>query len=224
MARHHRARAGGDRRRGEIAVEEVVVVLVGGDPRHHGVADRVADQLAGVAVGDPRGQLLEREVDEPVGRRLGVRGDPARNLGHAPALEVDRIDGPGRHQVAVDRHRVAAFLGSPPAGPRAPRAVGAEHPLDRAEVVRQVVLGEQVDDQRRAHGVVDRRPAEVGVGLRPRLAGDGVASAAVGDQLVREPLLGGCEVAFEQRLDRGLELAHQRGVVHAASIPPLPTE
>jgi hypothetical protein len=57
-----------DRSGGGIAVEEVVPVLVGRHPLHDLVADRVVEQLAGVVVGDPRGQLLEADVDEPVVR------------------------------------------------------------------------------------------------------------------------------------------------------------
>ncbi len=61
--------------------------------------------------------------------------------------------------------RVAALLGGPAAGPLAPHVVAAEHPLDVAEVVRQVVLGEQVHEQRAAHPGRERRC----VGLhRPR--------------------------------------------------------
>ena len=58
--------------RGEVAVEEVVEVLVGRHPLHDLVADRVVEQLAGVAVGDAGGQLLERDVDEAVGGGVGL--------------------------------------------------------------------------------------------------------------------------------------------------------
>ena len=170
---------GFDRCGGEVAVEELVQVLVAADALHHLVADRVAEQCAGVAVRDAGGQLLQCEVDEPlVQRRVG--GLAARHLRHARALELDRVDRPRRHQVAVDRHRVAALLGGPTAHPGAPGAVLAEHPLDGAEVVRQVVLGEQVDQQRAAHLGADLVAGEVGVVGAPLVAGLVVAAAAYG--------------------------------------------
>ncbi len=55
---HHRVRVGLDRGGGEVAVEQLVQVLVGADPLHHLVADRVAEQGTGVAVRDPGRQLL----------------------------------------------------------------------------------------------------------------------------------------------------------------------
>ena len=54
----------GEGGRGEVAVEEVVQVLVGRHPGHEVVADRIAEQLAGVAMGDAGGQLLQGQVDE----------------------------------------------------------------------------------------------------------------------------------------------------------------
>ena len=48
----------------QVAVEDHVQVLVGGDPGQQLVADRVAGELAGVAVRDPGGELLERDVGQ----------------------------------------------------------------------------------------------------------------------------------------------------------------
>jgi len=111
---------------------------------------------------------------------------------------------------------VATLLGRPPADPLAPGAVGAEQTLDGAEVVREVVLREQVDEQRRPHRVVDRGAREVGVVLVPLLAGDRVLAAAVRHVLVREPLLGGREVPLEQSLDVGGQFSeHGLGADHA---------
>ena len=220
---HHAARVDLDGRLREVAVEELVQVLVGGDAHHHVVPGRVADHLAGRAVGDAGRELLQREVDEPVlhGRRVG--GDATRHLRHAAALEVVRIDRPRDHQVAVDGHRVAALFGGPPADPLAPRLVGAEHALDGAEVVRQVVLGQEVDEQRRADGVVDLGAGEVGVVGRPFLTGDRIAAAPVRDVLVGEPFLGRRQVSFEQPFHGGVEIvedgligAHE---VHLISLP-----
>ena len=61
----------------EVAVEEVVAVLVGGHALHDLVAGLVVEQLAGVVVGDAGGQLLERDVDDAVG--------DAVELGHLAA-------------------------------------------------------------------------------------------------------------------------------------------
>ena len=63
---------------GEVAVEEVVQVLVGGDAHHHVVAGAVAEQPPGVAVGDAGRQLLQRHVDEAVGRRRRARAPGRR--------------------------------------------------------------------------------------------------------------------------------------------------
>ena len=85
--------------------------------------------------------------------------------------------------------------------PQAPSR--AEHPLDRAEVVREVVLGQQVDEQRAADRVGQR---DVARRTRPRLAGLEVAAPAPRDDLVGEPLLGARQVAVEQPATDGLEL------------------
>ena len=92
---------------------------------------------------------------------------------------------------------MATFFGRPAANPLAPGAVAAEHALDVAEVVRQVVLGEDVDEEGAADGGRDlgflRGPfvvlGEV-LGGRPR------------DQGVGMPLLGGLEVAVHEGLGR----------------------
>ena len=61
--------------------------------------------------------------------------------------------------------------------------------LDSAEVVGQVVLGEQVDQQRRAHGVVELGAGEVGIVLAPHLTFDRVTTTSVWNVFVGEPLL-----------------------------------
>ena len=221
---HHAVGVGLEGRGRQVAVEELVEVLVAGHAHHHLVPGWVADHLAGRPVRDAGRQLLQREVHEPLleVRRLG--DDAARHLRHPAALEMMGIDRPSGHQVAVDRHRVATFLGGPSADPRSPRAVGAEEALDGAEVVRQVVLGEQIDEECRTHGVVDRGPGQVGVGLGPRLTGDRVAAAAVRDVFVGEPLFGGRQVAFQQLFHGGSEVGEQAlGGEHQFIIAGLPT-
>ena len=63
---HHRRRV--DRERGghQVAVEEVVEVLVGGDACHHLVSGGVVQGLARVAVRDPRRQFLQGDVGQAV--------------------------------------------------------------------------------------------------------------------------------------------------------------
>ena len=71
---HHARRIELERGGAEVTVEEVVTVLVGGDPLHDLVAGGVVEQLAGVVVGDAGGELLQRDVDEAVGRGLSGSG------------------------------------------------------------------------------------------------------------------------------------------------------
>jgi len=123
---------------------------------------RIAEQRAGVAVRDARRQLLQGEVDEAL-MQWWIGGLAARHLRHARTLQFDWVDRSGGHQVAVDRHRVPTFFGSPPAHPGAPGAVLAEHPLDRTEVVGQVVFGQQIDQEGAAHFWSDLVAAEIGI-------------------------------------------------------------
>ena len=124
---------------------------------------------------------------------VGLGHDAGADLVHAGPLELAGIEQPGDHQVVADGDRVPALLGGPPAGPGAPGAVGAEHPVDGGEVVREVVLGQQVHEQGAAHGVGHR----VLVGI-PRLGRIEVATLAPRHDLVGEPLLAGREVAVEE--------------------------
>ena len=122
-------------------------VFVLGDPTHDGLAGFVVEQVAGVEVADAGGELLERHVGETFGEGWRLGHLTALHLRHAPAFELDRIDGSSGHEVAVDHEPVTALFGGPAAHPLTPGTVAAEHPLDVAEVVRQVVLGEHVDEQ-----------------------------------------------------------------------------
>ena len=78
----------------------------------------------------------------------------------------------------------------------------------------EVVLGEQVHQQRAARGV-----GEVGVGGIERFALGEVATAAPRHHLVREPLLGGGEMTVEElgrRRDRS-QLDEKAVVVHGVN-------
>ena len=75
--RHHRGRVDLERRAGEIAVVEVVEVLVGGDPAHDRLAGRVVEQLSGVPMRDTCRELLQRDVHDAVGDAGRVGNDAA---------------------------------------------------------------------------------------------------------------------------------------------------
>ncbi len=185
---HHLRRVARERRGRQVSVEQEVEVLVGRHPRHHVVSRGVADDLAGVAMGDARRELLQGEVDEAGLRTTGPRRLAPGDLGHPGPLEAYGIDRAGDGQVVANHDGVTALLGCPPPGPHPPGLVGAEHPLNVAEVVREVVLGEQVHEQGARYGRTERGTGEVGVALVPRISGHEVAAPAVGDQLVGEPL------------------------------------
>jgi hypothetical protein len=65
----------------DVAVEHHVQVLVGGYSHHDRVGDRVIGVAAGVAMGDPGGQFLERRVGHQPQCRLVGQGGPDRD-GH----------------------------------------------------------------------------------------------------------------------------------------------
>ena len=141
-----------ERRGDEVAVEEVMVVLVDGDATKHlvagGIVEVVAELDPGVAVRDAGGQLLERDVDEPFGRRRGLRNLTPADLGHPRSFELDRVEHAGHGDVVADHDRVTTLFGGPALGPDGPRLADPEHPVDLQVVVGQVVLGQQVDEQR----------------------------------------------------------------------------
>ena len=93
-------------------------------------------------------------------------GEALRHVHHALALERDRVDGAGDEQVVADRD---ARAGPPPRSsgrPRCPRRRrGRTTSVDLAVVARQVVLGEQVDDER---GAGDARSTRDWLGPTPR--------------------------------------------------------
>ena len=187
-----------------VAVEEEVEVLVVGHPAHDGRAGRVVDVSPGVVVRDPGGQLLKSDVGETL-QGIGRLGDlPALHLGHPRPLQADGIDRPRHGEIVVDHLPVAALLGRPAPHPMAPRAVAAEHALDVPEVVRQVVLRQDVDEQRTA-GL----GTEAGLRWVPLVVVGIVPAPAPGDQLVRMPLPGLTKVPLVEPLNAGLEFGQQ---------------
>ena len=157
----------------EVAVEDVVEVLVGGDSAHDRFARRVVEQLPGVAVRDPRRQLLERDVHDAVAD-AGRVGHLARgHLRHARALEFMEVDRARHREVVADHDRVTPLLGRPPTVPLGPHAVVAEVRHDRAVVVREVVLGEEVHEERAARARRDATTRRRRTARRARSRGRG---------------------------------------------------
>src|SRR5437764_97211 len=85
--------------------------------------------------------------------------------------------------------------GMPAPGPHPPGLV-AEDPVDGLEVVGEVVLGEEVDVQRAAHGVGEGEL--VGV---ERLASDEVTAPAPRHQLVGHPVLAAGQMPLQEGPD-----------------------
>ena len=109
-----------------------------------------------------------------------------------------------------------ALLGGPAVHPVAPRGVAAEQGRDLVVVAGQVVLGQQVDDQRGPRHVGHLRVLD-----RPGVAVERaveVAAVAPRDVLVGEPLLGHREVPVEVLLDDRLELEQQLGLVLSGAL------
>ena len=107
---------------------------------------------------------------------------------------------------------MAPLLGRPAADPVDPGPVAlAEHPVDEPVVGGQVVLGQEADLERRLGHAGQARLVR-----RPRLLVE-VATEAVRDVVVREPLLGDLGVAVVQAAGLGLQLDEQRPVGMASA-------
>ena len=163
-------------------------------------------------MGDPRRQLLQRGEHHAVERALfGELGvPPAQRLIHAPLLERLGVAAARHGEVVADHDRVTTFLRGPTADPLAPRLFLAEGPPQRQVVVGQVVLGEQVDLQRRLRDV--GQPRVLG---SPWLLHE-VPPLFVRDVVVREPLVGGTDMPIEGLLDQRHELMEHDFVRYGA--------
>ncbi len=188
----------------QVAVEDHVQVLVVRDLRQQLLAERVTGEVAGVAVRDAGGELLEGHVRDRLQHALRVVGlEALRHVDHAGPLQLDRVHGPGGQQVVPERYAVPALLGGPAVHPGAPGALAPEHGGDLVVVAREVVLGQQVHHE--------RDPAErshLRLLQGPRLAAEHaveVAAQAPRDVLVGHPLLGDLQVAVELGLHHLLE-------------------
>jgi hypothetical protein len=185
-------------------------VLVGCDAGHDLAAGWVGQGPPRVVVGDSGGELLQRRIRERVGqgRRLGDHS--VRDLGHPRPLERDRIDRARHRQIVPNDDGVAALFCGPAANPGSPCVVAAEPSGDGPEVVREIVLGEEVHEQRAAGGGADA----VVIGLPLGIVAE-IPSLTPRNERVREPLPGRGEVPLEEFGGAGLELGEESGLVHA---------
>src|SRR5690606_36571714 len=99
---------------------------------------------------------------------------------------------PAGQQVRPDGDGVLGLLGGPEVVPLLPHRALREVPLEDQVVVGEVVLGEQVQDERRAGPLVDRR-----LGLLPGLLHE-AAAFLPGNELVEVPGLAPLPVLGQQ--------------------------
>jgi hypothetical protein len=115
---------------------------------------------------------------------------------HPELFQLVRVDGARGQQVVAHHDAVPALFRGPAVHPGAPGAVAAEEGGDLVVVTGEVVLGQQVHDQRDLADVGD-----LGLLRLPGLAvlEEAGEIAAVGerDVLVRHPVLGDLEMAVE---------------------------
>ena len=176
----------------------MVEVLVGRHPLEHLVANRVVEVFAGVEVGDPGRELLNRDICQGFKRIVGRRNLTFADLVHACPFEFDGVDGLGEDHVVAHGNGVAAFFGRPATAPGAPCPVWPEHVVDVSEVVRQVVFGEQVDVQRAAS-----RPIEGGELGNPVFGEVQLDAECPWRGLMREPFFGRSHMPVHQLFDGG---------------------
>ena len=158
-------------------------------------------------------ELLQRDVHEAVDRTVRIGHLSARHLRHPSVLEGARVERSGDGHEVAQRDRVPSLLGRPPVRPLAPCALAAEHPVDRLEVVREVVLGEEVDEQRAADRIGHRHLTGV-----PVLTLDEVAAQAPRHELVRVPRLAGLVVASGELLGHRGQFVQELDLVHDPSV------
>ena len=190
---------GGELERGlqQVAVEDHVEVLVGRDARQHAVADGVTGVVAGVAVRDAGGELLEGDVRDRVEHRVPVvRLEALAHVGHTELFELVRVHRARGEQVVAHHDAVPALLRGPAVHPGAPGAVTAEEGGDLVVVAGEVVLGEQVHDEGDPADLGDLRlPLLPGLAVLEE-AGE-VAAVAPRHVLVRHPVLGDLQMPVE---------------------------
>ena len=151
-----------------VAVEHHVQVLVERDAREHLLGDRVARCASGVAMRDAGGEFLERHVGQPAKHAGMYCGEALTHVRHAQLLELDGVNRTRHREVVANDLPVPAFLRGPAMHPLAPGSLTAELGGDFEVVARQVVLSEQVDDQRGASRLGKARLARRPTARRPR--------------------------------------------------------
>ena len=187
-----------------VAVEHHVKVLIECNAGEELLGDRVLGGGTGVAMRHPGGELLEGDVRKPAEESGVDSGETSLHVGHARPLELDRIDGSRHEQVVADSRAVTALLSRPAPDPRAPCTIAPHVGGDLVVVAREVVFGEEVDDEARA-----RRLAEPTLLGGPLLASEWaieILGLVPRNVLVREPLLGRRQVSVELPLHDRLEV------------------
>ena len=191
-----------------------MTVLVGSNAFHDLAARGVVELLAGVVVRNPGRQFLQRDVDETMQQTRGTRNLTAFDLRHARPLQRDRVERASDRDVIAQHDRMPALFRGPAPHPDSPGAFVAVQRHQRVRVVGQVVLGEEIHEQRAAHAY-----AELDLMGVPRVPGRVIAPAAPRHKLVGEPFLGAGHVAVQRLFNRRLELGDESGCVHAPTLP-----
>ena len=162
----------------------------------------------------PRRQLLSRRVDEEGGRVLVPGEVPRLHDRHAIVLEGSGIAVARRQQVAAERDCVLALLGGPEVRPLRERPARREAIGDLGVVVRQVVLGEEVEDESGADLGRHRRLRRI-----PRLV-DEAPALLPRDELMGVPVLTPLAVLVDECLDGGLDGVQQLELLGAQGVSP----
>ena len=156
-------------------------VLVVAHARHDGGAHLVFHQLARIAVRNACCKFLHAHIRQCFECVVWCRYLAATNLHHAPTLERDWVECASDSEVVAHHDGVAALFCCPVASPLAKCGVAAKQTVDVAEVIRKVVLGQQVEIQSRTNCLVNLGScsAKVGIFGHPLAARFKIFSAAV---------------------------------------------
>ena len=209
---HHGRRIHLDGFGGDVPIEEVVKVFIGRHSSHDVVAglgtrmiaSPLQQQFAGVAVRDAGGQFLQGHIHKPIDGTVRLGHFATAHLRHPSIFERLGINGPRDGEVVPDGNGVTIFLRRPPVRPCTPDVFAAVHTIDRLEVVRQVVLGQQVDEEGAAHGIGEDEILRI-----PRIVSGEGSPQGIGHSFMRIPRFARGEMAFVQPLGCGGELAEQ---------------
>ena len=191
-------------------------VLIVAHTRHDGGAHLVFHQLARVAMRNTCGKFLHAHIRKRFECIIWCRYLAATNLSHAPTLECNWVECASDREVVAHHNGVSALFCCPVARPLAKCGVAAEQSVDVAEVIRKVVLSQQVEIQSRTNCLVNLGScrAKVGIFGHPLAARFKIFSAAVRNEFVGKPFFGNTHVTLEQFGSNGLKFFNQRSLIH----------